>query len=124
VIDAALAEGLPVSPTLGNVHDMIAASVCTVSFNSAVALEGFLHRKPAVLFGQSDFHQIAETVREPGDFAGALQRVLARAPGGYAKFMFWYLAMNCLHLHWPAFERRVEGIFDAAGFGAERLGVG
>ena len=124
VIDAALAEGLPVTVTMANVHDMIAASVCTVSFNSAVALEGFLHRKPAVLFGQSDFHHICETVREPAEFGAALARVLGRAPGGYAQFMFWYLGMNCLNLYGPAFEARVMAIFEAAGFGAERLGVG
>ncbi|MGL4319329.1 MAG: hypothetical protein ACRCS3_00550, partial [Paracoccaceae bacterium] len=111
------------TPTVANVHDMIASAVCTVSFNSAVALEGFLHRKPAILFGQSDFHHICETVREPGKFAEALERVLARAPGGYAQFMFWYLGMQCLHLHWPRFEARVEAIFAAAGFGAERLGL-
>jgi hypothetical protein len=123
VVAAALAEGLPVTVTMANVHDIIAASVCTVSYNSAVALEGFLHRKPAILFGQSDFHHICETVREPGEFAGALARVLARAPGGYAQFMFWYLGMNCLHLYGPAFEARVEAIFAAAGFGAARLGL-
>lgn len=123
VIDAALAEGLPVTVTMANVHDMMAAAVCTVSFNSAVALEGFLHRKPAVLFGQSDFHHICETVREPAEFGAALTRVLARPPGGYAQFMFWYLGMNCLNLYGPAFEARVLGIFEAAGFGAERLGL-
>jgi hypothetical protein len=123
VIDAALAQGLPITPTLANVHDIIAASICTVSFNSAVALEGFLHRKPAVLFGQSDFHHICETVRQPQEFAGALERLLARPPGGYAQFLFWYLGMNCLHLHWPSFEARVLRIFEAAGFGAERLGL-
>ncbi|MFM2390208.1 MAG: hypothetical protein RLZZ437_1763 [Pseudomonadota bacterium] len=123
VIDEALAEGLPMTVTMANVHDIIAGSVCTVSFNSAVALEGFLHRKPAILFGQSDFHHICETVREPGAFSGALARVLAREPGGYAQFMFWYLGMNCLHLYGPAFEARVMAIFEAAGFGAERLGL-
>jgi hypothetical protein len=123
IIDAALAEGLPVTVTMANVHDIIAASVCTVSFNSAVALEGFLHRKPAILFGQSDFHHICETVRQPGEFAGALERLLARPPGGYAQFMFWYLGMNCLNLYGPAFEARVMATFEAAGFGAARLGL-
>jgi hypothetical protein len=123
VIDQALAEGLPITPTLANVHDMMAGAVCTVSFNSAVALEGFLHRKPAVLFGQSDFHHFAETVRDPGEFGAALTRVLTRAPGGYAQFLFWYLGMQCLHLHGPRFEERVQAVFDAAGFEARRLGV-
>jgi hypothetical protein len=123
VIDAAVAEGLAITVTLANVHDMIRDAVCTVSFNSAVALEGFLHRKPAILFGPSDFHHFAETVRDPADFTNALTRCLARAPGGYAQYLFWYLAMQCLNLHWPAFEGRVEAIFATAGFDAQRLGL-
>ncbi|MGL5008777.1 MAG: hypothetical protein ACRC6I_02755, partial [Paracoccaceae bacterium] len=74
VMDAALAEGLAITPTLANVHDILAACAVTVSFNSAVALEGFLHRKPAILFGPSDFHHFAETVRDPADFPLALHR--------------------------------------------------
>jgi hypothetical protein len=62
-------------------------------------------------------------VREPGEFGAALARVLARPPGGYAQFLFWYLGMNCLHLHGPRFEARVQSVFDAAGFGVERLGL-
>lgn len=123
VMDAAIAEGLAITPTLANVHDMLAGCTASVSFNSAVALEGFLHRKPAILFGQSDFHHFAETVRDPADFPNALTRTLYRPPGGYAQFLFWYLGMNCLHLHGPRFEARIAAIFDAAGFGADRLGI-
>ena len=45
-----------------NVHDILKACRATVSINSSVALEGFLHRKPAVLFGLADFHHFAGRV--------------------------------------------------------------
>jgi len=123
VIRRVMAEGLPVTPTQANVNDMIAASVVTVSVNSACALEGLLQRKPAILFGPSDFHHFAETVRLPDAFPQALDRALARPPGGYAQFLYWYFVQNCLNITATDFETRVETIFAAAGFPAERLGL-
>ncbi len=124
VIDMLIAEGHPIRATVANVHDMIAASVATVSFNSAVALEGFLHRKPAILFGPSDFHHFCETVRDPATFPQALARTLARPTGGYAKYLYWYFEQNCLNLHAPTIAGRVARIFAEAGFPLERLGIG
>ncbi len=123
IIDAAIADGYPIHATVANVHDMIAASVVTVSFNSAVALEGFLHRKPAILFGPSDFHHFCETVRDPADFPQALDRVFARPTGGYAQYLYWYFELNCVNLHAPAFEAHVARIFAEAGFPPDRLGL-
>lgn len=122
-IAAVRAEGLAVTATTANVHDILAACACTVSFNSAVAMEGFLHRKPAILFGRSDFHHICETVRDPADFPAALARTLARPPGGYAQYLKWYLGRHCLNLRGPRFVERVQAVFDAAGFPAARLGL-
>jgi hypothetical protein len=123
VIDNLIAEGHRVHATIANVHDMIAACVATVSFNSAVALEGFLHRKPAILFGPSDFHHFCETVRDPVEFPQALDRALARPSGGYAQFLYWYFEQNCLNLHAPTFDAHVARIFADAGFPPERLGI-
>jgi hypothetical protein len=116
-------EGLPVVPTLANVHDILDACDVTVSYNSAVALEGFLHRKPAILFGRADFHHICETVTATDGFAATLDRVLAREGGGYAKFLLWYFHRNCLNVDGAAFPQRALAILAAAGFGADRLGL-
>ncbi len=115
--------GLPVTPTTANVADIIAASVATVSVNSACALEGFLQRKPAILFGPSDFHHFAHTVRAPGDFPAALAAALARPPGGYARFLHWFFVQNCLNVTAADLPARVEAIFAEVGFSAERLGM-
>ena len=106
-----------------NIHDILAASCATVSVNSSVAIEGFLHRTPAILYGKSDFHHMAETVTGPGQFAEALQRAQTRT-GGYAQFMTWYFRNNCLEIGAPDLEQRIWEIFARAGFPRERLAAG
>lgn len=124
VIAEALAEGLALTPTTANVHDIIAASVATVSVNSACALEGFLQRKPAILCGPSDFHHAAHTLRRPEAFAAALARALAPPVPEYERFLYWYFVRNCVNLGAPDFATKVEAIFTAAGFPPARLGIG
>lgn len=123
VIARCLAEGLEVTPTTANVHDMIAASVATVSINSACAMEGFLQHKPAILFGPSDFHHVAQTVRRPDAFAAALERALAQPAPDYRRFLYWYFVRNCLNVGGPDFAPKVQAIFTAAGFPPKRLGL-
>jgi len=123
VINEVIEMGLPVTATTANVNDMIAASVATISVNSACALEGFLQRKPAILFGPSDFHHFAETVRNPDDFPAALTRALTRPSGGYAQFLHWYFARQCLNVTGQDFAAKTAAIFADAGFPPERLGL-
>jgi hypothetical protein len=107
--------------TEANVHDILAASAATVSINSTVALEGFLHRVPAILFGRADFHHFAGRVTRPGDFGAVLARELDRQ-GGYAQYLTWYFRRNCLPLHNDDLTTRIWRIFTAAGFPPERFG--
>jgi hypothetical protein len=46
--------------------DLLAACDLVVTQNSSVALTGFFAAKPAILFGQSDFHHIAASVPRDG----------------------------------------------------------
>ncbi len=108
------------SVTDANVHDILACCAVTVSINSTVALEGYLHRKPAILFGQSDFHHIAGRVQVPDDFPAALTAALARKRG-YAQYLAWYFLRHCLRLGSPALEPTLWARFAAAGFPKERL---
>lgn len=123
VIARAIEAGLPITPCMANVNDMIAASVVTVSFNSACALEGFLQRKPAILFGASDFHHFAHSVRDPSDFPKALANALALKPEGYAKFLSWYFQHNCLNVTSTDFPAKLLQIMESAGFSAQHLGL-
>lgn len=117
-----MADGLELIPTDANIHDILKDCAITVSFNSAVSIEGFLHRKPAILFGKSDFHHFAETVTNPADFSASLARALARE-GGYAQFVYWYFHENGLSLDDPEFAQTLLGKFAALGFTAQKLGL-
>lgn len=121
-IAAACARGHALVATDANVHDILACAAVTVSINSAVALEGFQHGKPAILFGKSDFHHFVETVRAPEAFPAALRAALARRDD-HARALYWYFGQHCLWLDAPDFEARLLAIFARAGFDAPRLGL-
>ena len=121
IIAAVQAEGYAIAATQANVHDILAACAVTVSINSATAIEGFLHQKPAVIFGRSDFHALVETARGPQDFARALAAALSSRPD-YAKALYWYFGQNCLDIQADSFDDRLFAIMAEAGFDAARLG--
>lgn len=106
--------------TDANVHDILSTSAATVSINSTVALEGFLHRVPAILFGRADFHHFTGRVHDPADFGAVLAQELQRR-GGYAQYLAWYFRKNCLPLHNADLTDRIWRILTAAGFPPERF---
>ena len=122
IVASVQAQGFAPITTDANVHDILAACCATVSINSATALEGFLHGKPAVLFGRSDFHALVQTVRAPVEFEGALARALADPPD-YAKALTWYFGQQCLDSAADSFDARLLAIFAEAGFDAARLAL-
>jgi hypothetical protein len=108
--------------TGANVHDVLAASAVTVSVNSAVAMEGLMHHRPAILFGNSDFESLAVRIRQPEEFGAALEAALAR-DWPYAQMLHWYYSRFTVELAAPDFEARAFAAFAKVGFGRERLGV-
>lgn len=80
-----------------HVHDMLAAADVTCSISSSVSIEGFVHAKPALLFGKTDFHHIAHVVEQPGDVPAALDAALADTPP-YAAFLYWFLQTRCINM--------------------------
>ncbi len=81
--------------SFANIHDILAVAARVVTINSAVGIEAYLHRKPVILCGQTDFHHIADEARTPE----ALSALLSQAPTArrYAKYLHWYFAQNCLN---------------------------
>ncbi len=106
--------------TDANIHDMLAVSTVTVSINSTVAMEGFLHHVPAILFGQSDFHHFAETVTQTDQFPIAFQNALLRKTG-YEKFLFWYFRKHCIPISSDNIHELIWDKFSKAGFPIERF---
>ena len=117
-----LQDGLPVEPTDANVHDILRQCSVTVSYNSAVAIEGFLHKKPAILFGKSDFHHVVETVCDPCDFPTALSAALA-SQHDYAKYLHWYFSNYAVSVEDWLLEDKLLQIFESRGFTEDRLGL-
>jgi len=121
-IGRALEAGAQIQVTEANVHDVLAASVVTVSVNSAVAFDGFLHGKPAILFGRSDFPSLVTRAYGADDFPGALQTALT-ARWHYPQMLHWYFSRHTLELAAPDFEARAFAAFARVGFSRDRLGV-
>ena len=77
-----------------NIHDILSAADRVVTINSAVGIEAYLHRKPVILCGKSDFHhiaQVAHNAQELGRFLRQEKRAKA-----YDKYVYWYFAQQCL----------------------------
>lgn len=121
-IAAAVAQGARLQLTEANVHDVLAAASVTVSVNSAVAMEGFLHRKPAILFGRSDFPSLVVRARDEADFPQALAAALGRG-WPFARMLHWYYSHYALELAAPDFETRAFAAFERVGFPKDRLGL-
>lgn len=122
IIATVRAKGFAPMATGANVHDILATCAATVSINSATAIEGFLHGKPAVLFGRSDFHAFVATARAAAEFEAALAQALADPPD-YARAVYWYFGQHCLDIQADSFDARLLAIFAEAGFDAARLGL-
>ena len=60
-----------------------------VTQNSGVAMTGYFHAKPVVLFGKVDFHHIAANVFDSGE-NGAFSHVGQMKPD-YSRYLFWFL---------------------------------
>lgn len=121
-LDQAGRAGAEFHVTGANVHDVLAASAVTVSVNSAVAMEGFMHLRPAILFGASDFESLAVRIHQPEDFGAALKAALDR-DWPFARMLHWYYSRFTVELAAPDFETRAFAAFAKVGFGRERLGV-
>lgn len=117
-----LQDGLPLEPTDANVHDILHHCAATVSYNSAVAIEGFLHNKPAVLFGKSDFHHVSETVKNVQDFSAALEAAL-RKEVNYEKFLYWYFSRFALTADDRLLAHKLRHAFELVGFSEKDLGL-
>lgn len=84
-----------VSRVQADMHALLAACDYVVTENSSVAFHGILHRKPAVLFADIDFHHIFESVSAVGE-QEAFRRVLTTSPP-YEDYFYWFLQQNMIN---------------------------
>lgn len=93
--------------TTANVHDILEGAAVTVSIGSSVALEGFLHGVPTILFGRSDLHHCAVTVRQAADWPAALRTALG-TNWPFEAFLFWFLRRQNIWAARPFLPRVLE----------------
>lgn len=89
------APGAGVEVTQASIHDLLAAADCVLTVTSAVGFEAFLHRKPVVLAGQTDFWQNAVTLTDPARLPEAIAEAMSRR-WPHEKFLVWYLRQMCV----------------------------
>lgn len=85
-----------------------------VTQNSAVAFDGYILDKPAVLFGLVDFHHIALNVREWDE-----DRAIALAPDhrpDFAGYLDWFLRQNSLDMMAGDADQRMVSAMRTGGW--------
>ena len=73
--------------------------------NSSVAVMGYFLGKPALLFGQIDFHHIAGSVPIQG-LSQAYETINGPEPD-YARYLYWFFQMQALNVWRPEFAERL-----------------
>jgi capsule polysaccharide modification protein KpsS len=109
--------------TDANVHDVLSAAVAVASVNSSVSFEGFMHEKPAIVFGRTDFQSLVETVRAPGQFAAALAAVQCR-DWDFAGMLHWYFKNHTIRVRSRKFERLLASEIRKSGVEPAWFGLG
>lgn len=82
--------------------------------NSAVAFDGYLLGKPAVLFAQIDFHHIGLNVADLGAET-ALARAESHAPD-FDRYLYWFLQERAINASRPEAGARILAAMRAGGW--------
>ena len=96
-------------------RELIGGCKYVVTQNSAVVLDGYFHRKPAVLFGKIDFHHISANAYELGT-AGAFSTVEKMKPP-FSRYLFWFLQEMSINAGRPTAEDQILGTVRKRGWG-------
>ncbi|SIQ13809.1 hypothetical protein SAMN05421641_10427 [Paracoccus thiocyanatus] len=114
---AALAELAARHPNLtigGDTTRLLRDCAFVATQNSAVAFDGYLLGKPAVLFGQIDFHHIGLNVAQLGA-AKALAQAETHAPD-FDRYLFWFLQEKAINATRPDAGARILAAMRRGGW--------
>ncbi|MBU3028879.1 hypothetical protein [Paracoccus marinaquae] len=109
-----LADRFPNLSIGGDTARLLRDCAFVATQNSAVAFDGYILGKPAVLFGQSDFHHIALNVADLGT-----AEALARAPDhrpDFAAYLHWFLRRTSLDMMAPDADARLLAAMKKGGW--------
>jgi len=98
----------------GGMQALLQACDYVVTQNSGVAFDGYFFAKPAVLFGQADFHHIAANVAELG-VAEAIRQGSALAPD-YAGYVHWFWQVMSINAGRSEADPQISAALSRAGW--------
>ncbi|CUH79364.1 hypothetical protein [Tropicibacter naphthalenivorans] len=94
-------------------EDLLASCDYVATMNSSVALAGYFIEKPALLFGQVDFHHIAARYADHGPDA------IAKAPTltpDYAAYLWWFFRVMAIRARGEDAHQGVRAALKRAGW--------
>lgn len=110
-----LTENHPrLSIEMGNMEGLLPGCDYVVSQNSGVVMAGYFLHKPAVLFGQIDFHHIAANVTQLGP-----QKAIELAPTltpDYDAYLWWFLQHMSINAGRPEAEDKIAAALRRGGW--------
>jgi len=103
--DLAALGALDVEVATGQMHRLLPHCDAVATMNSSVAFDGFFLEKPAILYGQIDFHHIA---LGPEDW----DRIDQHCPD-YAHFIHWFWQQQSINAGHESAKARIAEKLDA-----------
>lgn len=113
ILDALSAAHPRLNIVMGQMEKLLHGCDYVVTMNSAVAFNGYFFAKPAILFGQVDFHHIA--LRASPDDLSAFDQINHHNPD-YAGYVYWFWQMNCINAGHPSVRERISNALRRAGW--------
>lgn len=110
----ALAARHPNLTVGGDTMRLLRDCAFVVTQNSAVAFDGYLLGKPAVLFAQIDFHHIGLNVAELGA-EHALSQAATHRPD-FDRYLFWFLQEQAINASRPDAGPRILAAMQRGGW--------
>jgi len=91
--------------TMGEMERHLATCAYVVTMNSAAAFSGYFFGKPALFFGDIDFHHIGVKA-DLSDLEAGFATV-AQAKPDYAAYLYWFWQENCINAGRPEAEEKI-----------------
>ncbi|WP_299842130.1 hypothetical protein [uncultured Paracoccus sp.] len=110
----ALARRHPNLTIGGNTASLLRDCAFVATQNSAVAFDGYILSKPAVLFGQVDFHHIGLNVADLG--TGSALAAAADHRPDVARYLFWFLRVNAINMSAPDADQQIAAALRRGGW--------
>jgi len=70
---------------------------------------------PSILFARADFHHICPQVKQPSNAPAAFAQLLGPKPD-FARYLYWFLELNCLHAGREDAEKRIAELLNTCGW--------